>query len=45
MIRDHFRKNAFLTHFGPIFGPKTTHFEGILGFLGPKKRHHGLKTA
>ena len=22
----------FLTHFGLIFGPKTAHFQGILGF-------------
>ena len=32
MVQDHFCKNAFLTHFGPIFGPKTAHFQGILGF-------------
>ena len=32
MVQDHFCKNAFLTHFGPIFGPKTAQFQGILGF-------------
>ena len=32
MVEDHLWKNAFLTHFGLIFGPKTAHFQGILGF-------------
>ena len=32
--------------FLPIYGPKTAHFEGILGFsMGQKTRHHGLKTS
>ena len=26
MVQDHFWKNAFLTHFSPISGPKTAHF-------------------
>ena len=32
MVQDPFWKNAFWTHFGPIFGPKTAHFQGILEF-------------
>ena len=49
MVQDHFWKNAFWTHFSPIFGPKTAHFQGILGFsmaqnAWGKTRHHGLKT-
>ena len=32
MVRDHFWKNVFLTHFGLIFCPKTAYFQGILGF-------------
>ena len=38
MVQDHFCKSAFLTHFGPIFGPKTAHFQGILGFSMAQKR-------
>ena len=44
MVQDHFWNSAFLTHFRPIFGLETAHFQGILGFLRPKTRHHGLKT-
>ena len=44
MVQDHFWKNAFLTHFSPIFGPKTAPFEGILGFFhGPKRVTTGSK--
>ena len=32
MVRDHFWKNTFLTHFSPIFGPKVAHF----------LRHYGI---
>ena len=32
MGQDHFRKNTFLTHFRPIWVPKTAHFQGISGF-------------
>ena len=36
MVHGVFWKNTFLTHFSPIwdpfFGPKTAHFQGILGF-------------
>ena len=51
MVQDHFWKNAFLTHFCPIFGPKTAHFQGILfsrhfGILqGPKRATTGSKWA
>ena len=48
MVRDHFWKNAFLTPFWPIFGPKKTHFQGILGFSmaqkAPPRAQNGLKT-
>ena len=48
MVRHYFRKNAFLTHFLPIFGPKTAHFQGMLGFSmsqNPSPRaQNGLKT-
>ena len=41
-------KNAFLTHFGPIFGLDTAHFQGILGFsMGQNtspRAQNGLKT-
>ena len=43
MVQDHFWKNAFLTHFWPIVGPKTAHFQGILGVPWPKTRHDGLR--
>ena len=33
-----FWKNAFLTLFSPIFGPKIAHFRGILGFLKGQNR-------
>ena len=33
MVEDEFRKTAFLTQFGSTFGPKTAHFQGILGFF------------
>ena len=32
MVQHHWWKNVFLTHFSPIFGPKTAHIQGILGF-------------
>ena len=32
MVEDHFWKHVVLTHFGTIFGPKSTHFQSILGF-------------
>ena len=32
MVEDHFWKTPFLTQFGPIFGPRTAHFQGILAF-------------
>ena len=48
MVPDHFWKNAFLTHFCPIFGPKTAHFQGILGFSMAQNAspgaQNGLKT-
>ena len=38
----------FLTHFRLIFGPKTAHFQGILGFFEdqnvPPQALHGPKT-
>ena len=48
MVYNYFWKNAFLTRFGPIFGPKTAHFQGILGFsmaqnVSPRAQT-GLKT-
>ena len=47
MVQDHFWKNAFLTHFCPIVGPKTAHFQGILGFSmaqnAPPRAQNGLK--
>ena len=40
--------HAFLTHFSPIVGPKTAHFQGILGFSedqnGPPQAQNGPKT-
>ena len=48
MVQDHFWKNVFLTHFRPILGPKTAHFQGILGFSmaqnAPPPAQNGLKT-
>ena len=47
MVQHHFRKNACLTHFAPIFCSKTAHFKGILGFsMGENAlvAHKGLKT-
>ena len=48
MVLDDFWGNAFFTHFGPIFGPKTAHFQGILGFSkdqnGPPQAQNGPKT-
>ena len=43
-----FEKNVFLTHFGPIFGLETAHFQGILAFsmaenVSPRAQN-GLKT-
>ena len=32
MVEGHFWKNAFWTHFRPIFGLETAHFQGILRF-------------
>ena len=32
MVQDHFCKNTFLTHFSPIFDPKTSPFQGFLAF-------------
>ena len=48
MVQDHFWKSAFLTHFLPIFGPKTAYFQGILGVsmglnVSPRAQN-GLKT-
>ena len=49
MVQDHFWKNAFSTHFGPIFGPKTTHIiileyiKAFWDFPWAKTRHHGLQ--
>ena len=34
-VQHHWWKNVFLTHFSPIFGPKTAHFQGI--FHAPKR--------
>ena len=46
MVVDQFLKNVFLTHFSPIFGPETAHFQGILGFFkGPKRVTTGSKRA
>ena len=46
--KDEVWKNAFLTHFLPIFGPKTAHFQGILGFSedqnGPPQAQNSPKT-
>ena len=43
-----FLENAFLTHFGPIFGLETAHYQGILGFSvalnAPPRAQNGLKT-
>ena len=39
MVQDHFWKNVFLTN----FSPKTTPFQGILGFPWAKTRPNGLK--
>ena len=48
MVHGHFWKSAFLTHFCPIFGPKTAHFQGILGFSmaqnASPRAQNGLKT-
>ena len=48
MVQDHFWKDAFLTHFCPIVGPKTAHFQGILGFSmaqnASPRAQKGLKT-
>ena len=48
MVYDEVWKNVFLTHFLPIFGPKTAHFQGILGFLedpnGPPQAQNSPKT-
>ena len=48
MVQDHFWKNAFLTHFRPIFGLETAHFQGILGFSmaqnAPPRAQNRLKT-
>ena len=48
MVQDHFLKNVFLTHFGPIFGLETAHFQSILGFSmahnAPPQAQNGLKT-
>ena len=44
MVRDHFWKNAFLTHFGPIFGPQNGPFSRHFGiFHGPKRATTGSK--
>ena len=32
MVQDHFWENAFLTRFGPVFGPAAAHLQSILGF-------------
>ena len=42
MVHDHFWENAFLTHFSPIFDPKTAHFGT---FHGPKRVTTGSKWA
>ena len=46
MVRDHFWKNAFLTHFSPNFAPKMAHFQDILRFSmsqnASPRAHHGL---
>ena len=48
MVQVHFCKNAFWTHFRPMFGPTTAHFQGILGFsMGQNasaRAQNGLKT-
>ena len=48
MVYDEVWKNAFLTHFSPVFGPKTTHLQGILGFSedqnGPPQAQNGPET-
>ena len=48
MVQDHFWKNLVLTYFGPIFGLKTAHCQGILGFSMahnvPPRAQNGLKT-
>ena len=48
MVKDEVWKNVFLTHFSPIFGPKTAHFQGILGFSedqnGPPQAQNSPKT-
>ena len=46
MVQDHFCKNAFLTHFGPIFGPKSCPFSRHFGiFHGPKRVTTSSKRA
>ena len=48
MVHGHFWKNAFLTHFCPIVGPKMAHFQGISGFSmaqnAPPQAQNVLKT-
>ena len=48
MVYHHFWKNVFLTHFSPIFGLETAHFQGILGFSmaqnAPPRAQNGLKN-
>ena len=48
MVKDHFWKSAFLTHFGPFFRAKMAHFQGILAIamaqIASRRVHNGLKT-
>ena len=48
MVQDHFWKNTFLTHFQPMFGLETPHFQGIVGFSMaqnvPPRAQNGLQT-
>ena len=42
MVRDHFKKNAFLTHFDPFLVPKWAIFKAFWEFPGAKARRHAL---
>ena len=44
MVQEQFWKNAFLTHFSPIFVPKWPIFKAFGDFPWAKTCHHGLKT-
>ena len=43
MVRDHFWKKTFLTHFDPFLVPKWPIFKAFWDFPWAKTRRHGLK--